>query len=387
LEDIMKKLLMLTIVMLALGVAGSALAVIDWAGNVYPNNGAVVVPTGPVDVYAQVYKGGVTTNPGQGADISAVMFYTTDIAAQASVAMTYLGDNGASNDEYTAQVPQAALAGAAWVDVTITFTDATDASDYVVSNDQNGNPPPFRYNVTNVLPNDVDVSFRLCLSGDVTAGDVCVIGSAVAIGTWGTGVTMNSLGGDFYNVTVTFPAGSNPAFEYKYKKDGCATWEGVGNRMVVLPTDGSTTYGIPQVDSWNNTPLGCGLGNTLEGARVVCFQVCLSGVTTAGGVCVVGNVPALDSWGTGVAMTLVGVDLYQACITFPAGIAIPQNLEYKFKKDDCTTWEGTGNHLFSVDNTLAAETTLTHTWEDGVGACDPVGVESESWGGLKSLYR
>ena len=45
-EDDMKRMLMLTIVMLAVATAGSALATIDWAGNVWPNSGASVVPTG-----------------------------------------------------------------------------------------------------------------------------------------------------------------------------------------------------------------------------------------------------------------------------------------------------------------------------------------------------
>ncbi len=34
-------------------------------------------------------------------------------------------------------------------------------------------------------------------------------------------------------------AGGNPSFEYKYRKDGCSTWESVGNRLVTLPTDGT----------------------------------------------------------------------------------------------------------------------------------------------------
>ena len=382
----MKKLIMPVIVMLALATAVSAFAAVDWAGNVYPNSGAAVVPTGPVNVYAQVYQAGVTDAPGQGADITAVMFYTTDIAAQVALPMAYLGDNGASNDEYTAQIPQSALAGAAWVDVTIIFTDVL-GEDYEVSNDQAGNPPPFRYNVTNVLPNDVNVTFSICLSGAATAGDVCVIGSAAEIGTWGTGVNLTNVGGELWEGTVTFLAGGNPNFEYKYKKDGCASWEGVGNRLVTLPTDGSTDYQIPQVDSWDNLPIACGLGSTLEQDKVVCFQVCMAGVETLGGVCVTGGLAALSGWGDGVPMTMVAADLYQACIIIPAGTPVPQSFEYKFKKDDCATWESTGNHAFSVDNASAAETTLTHSWENGVGVCDPVGVERATWGATKSLYR
>ncbi len=382
----MKKLILLATLILALGTVGSAFAVIDWAGAVWPPNGHSVVPTGPVDVYAQVFKGGVTDMPGQGADISAVLKYTTDIAAEVVIVMPYFADNGANNDEYSVQIPQAALAGAAWVDVTVVFTDETDLSEYI-GTDQNGNEPPFRYTVTNVLPNDIDVFFRFCMSGEGTAGDVCVIGSAAEIGNWGVGVNLTSLGSDYYEGMVTFLAGSNPNFEYKYKKDGCATWESVANRMVSLPTDGSTSYAIPQADSWNNLPIECGMGTSLTEDKTVCFQVCLSGVETAGGVCVVGSLPELDNWGSGVPMVEIATDLYQACIVFPAGTAVPLNMEYKFKKDDCTTWESSPNHLFSLDDAASTETNLTHVWESGAGVCAPVAVETTTWGAAKSLFR
>ncbi|MDX2474527.1 MAG: carbohydrate-binding module family 20 domain-containing protein [Candidatus Krumholzibacteria bacterium] len=382
----MKKLIMLAIVMLALGTAGSAFAVLDWAGAVWPTDGYTVVPTEPIDVYAQVFKGGVTDLPGQGADISAVLKYTTDIAGEVVVPMPYFGDNGVNNDEYSTQVPQAALAGAAWVDVTVVFTDATDGSDYMAT-DQNNSEPPFRYNITNVLPNDVDVTFTLCLSGAETTDGACVIGSAAEITAWGSGVPMTNIGGELYEVTVTFLAGGNPNFEYKFKKDaGCSTWEGVPNRLMALPTDGSTSVSL-SADSWDNAPILCGMGSNLTEDKVVCFQVCLSGVENTGGVCVAGNLPELDTWGAGVPMVQIATDLYQACIVFPAGTAVPLNLEYKFKKDDCATWEGFGNRLFLLDDAAAAETTLTHVWEDGPGVCDPVGVERSTWGGLKTLYR
>ena len=304
----MKKLIMLAIVMLALGTAGSALAVIDWAGAVWPTDGHTVVPTGPIDVYAQVFKAGVTDLPGQGADISAVLKYTTDIAGEVVVAMPYLGDNGANNDEYSIQVPQAALLGASWVDVTVVFTDGTDASEYIAT-DQNNNEPPFRYNITNVLPNDVDVTFTLCLSGAATTDGACVVGSAAEITTWGAGVPMTNIGGELYEVTVTFLAGGNPNFEYKFKKDaGCSTWEGAANRLVALPTDGSTAMTLA-ADSWDNAPMLCGMGSNLTEDKVVCFQVCLSGVENTGGVCVVGNLPELDSWGAGVPMVQIATDL------------------------------------------------------------------------------
>jgi hypothetical protein len=226
------------------------------------------------------------------------------------------------------------------------------------------------------------------MSGVATTPVPCVIGSAPEIGTWGTGVSMVGTPGDpdLFVVDVVFLAGGNPSFEYKYKKDACATWEGTGNRFVTLPTDG-TTYVELAPDSWEFLPITCGLGNTLEEDKEICFQVCLDGVETAGGVCTVGGIPQLDSWGAGIAADLIGFDLYQTCVTFPAGTAIPLNIEYKFKKDACNTWEGVPNRLIVLDNSLAPETTVTHTWDDGPGACAPVAVEEAAWGTIKGMYR
>ena len=60
----MRRLLML-LVLVSLTMAGTAQAVIDWAGQAYPNSGHDVVPTGDQFVVAQVNKAGVTDSPGQ----------------------------------------------------------------------------------------------------------------------------------------------------------------------------------------------------------------------------------------------------------------------------------------------------------------------------------
>ncbi|MFQ5600105.1 MAG: carbohydrate-binding module family 20 domain-containing protein [Candidatus Krumholzibacteriia bacterium] len=365
--------------------AGNAQAVIGWAGNAWPNHGANVVPTGPVDVFAQVWKSGVTDLAGQGAGITAELRYTTDIAATQTVAMTYNGDIG-SNDEYTGQIPQAALVGASWVDVTVVFTDQTDATTFEITGDQAGNAPPLRYNVVAVLPNDVDVVFTLCMSGTATMGPPCVIGSAPEIGTWGTGVNMTNIGGELWQVTVTFAAGGNPGFEYKYKKDACASWEGAPNRVVALPTDGTTLVTLA-TDSWDNLPIGCGLGDVLAEDKTVCFQVCLEGVVNSGDVCVTGSVSQLTNWGSGALMALIGPDLYEACITFAQGTPIPVNVEYKFRKDGCVTWESVPNRMVTIDNGSPTAQTLAHAWDDGASTCVPVAAEEASWSILKSLYR
>ena len=161
--------------------------------------------------------------------------------------------------------------------VDITFHDLSDATDYSGLNDQgNGAGAPQQYNVVNVLPNDVDVTFQICLSGKPPARR----GLRDRLGRrdrhlGGAGVPLTNVSGDLWQGTVTFAAGDNPAFEYKYKKDDCATWESVGNRAVALPTDGTTAVNLA-ADSWDNTPMGCGMGANLSENKVVCFQVCVA---------------------------------------------------------------------------------------------------------------
>ena len=383
----MKKLLTLA---LALGCvalfSANAQATIGWAGNAFPNNGHVTTPTGDQFVVAQVWKEFVTDGPGQGADIAARLSYQTDVMASAAeIAMSYNTDIGA-NDEYIGFIPQAALIGASYVDVTVFFDDLTDGTTFEITGDQAGNTPPLRYMISDVLPNDVDVTFTLCMSGmDTSLGAPCVIGSAPEIGAWGTGVTMTNIGGELWEVTVTFPQGSAPAFEYKYKRNGCVDWESVGNRAVILPTDGTTAITLAP-DSWDNLPIACGLGDVLQEDKVVCFQVCMAGVANTGGVCVIGSVPELTTWTAGVPMTPLGGDLWQACVTFPAGSPMPINLEYKYKKDDCSTWESVGNRLLTIDNNSPAEQTISDSWDDGPGVCQPVAVEPESFGSVKAHF-
>ena len=335
---------------------------------------------------AQVYKAGVTDSAGEGPDIEARLVYQTDVmAAAATVAMSYNTDIG-NNDEYIGFIPQADLVGAAWVDVTVFFDDLSDGTEFEITQDQIGTPPPLRYTVSDVLPNDVAVTFTMCLSGQPNTGAPCVIGSAPPIGEWGTGVPMTLVEGELWTQTVIFPAGSSPVFQYKYKADDCATWESVGDRSVTLPTDGTTELTL-DVDSFNNAPLGCGLGQTLAEDKILCFQVCMEGVDNTGDVCVIGNIPALTEWTTGVVTTNLGAGVYQACLTIPAGTPIPLEVRYKFKKDDCQTWESVGDRIVIVDDTLDVETLLFSTWDDGPGTCDPVATESESFGAIKARFE
>jgi hypothetical protein len=111
----------------------------------------------------------------------------------------------------------------------------------------------------------------------------------------------------------------------------------------------------------------------------------MAGVT-APPVCVIGSGSQLSNWTTGVPMTLVGTDLYEACVTYLAGTPI-QNVEYKFKKDDCATWESVDNHTLTIDNGSPATQTITSTWDNGPASCSPVFTHPGTWGQLKAIYR
>jgi len=381
----MKRLIMLTAFVTALALAGSASAAIGWAGNVWPNSGASVVPTEDLNCYVQVWKDGVTPGEGQGAGIEVQCDVVTANGSW-TLAAGYQGEVG-NNDEYTVAIPQAYIVGSSYVQVWFKVHDTTDDTWYEGTNDQAGVAPPQTYTVVDVLPNDVDVLFRICMSGEPFTGGPCVVGSASEINSWGAGVAMTQVDGDYFEVIVTFLAGHNPSFEYKYQKDGCSVWEGAANRPVTLPTDGTTYVELP-VDSWNNLPMGCGLGNILEEDKVVCFRVCMDGIENTGDVCVIGSTDYLTNWGTGVPAIDIGGGLFQACVTFPAGIAIPLPVEFKFKKDGCSTWESVGNRTITVDNTLEGMTISTVNWDDNeFGMCEVIGTEESSWGSIKTLHK
>ena len=245
---------------LVFSVAGNSSALIGWAGQIWPLHEAVVTDANPVDVYCQVWKGGVTDAPGQGAGISGELFYgPTNAGPWLSVAMTYNTDAGASNDEYTGQIPVGALGGSeVWFYCEI--YDSTDASTYVGAQDQDNHDPPHKLNVTQVLNQNVDVTFYLCMPPD---GDpeymadplgVCLTGDHAEITNWGSGVAVSQpcpgLSPQFYTVTVPFLAGGNPVVEYKYRRNDCADWENGGNHVITID-DSSPVYLVPWVDHWS----------------------------------------------------------------------------------------------------------------------------------------
>ena len=260
----MKARLLLVVLAALVMFAPSAYAVIGWTGNVWPCNNGSYAENQNIDVYLQVWKEGVTDAAGQGAGITATLYYkkATDATYQ-SVAMTYNVDVG-NNDEYKGTIPTAALEGGV---AEMFYTEVLDQTDmttcpptslYGCGGDQCSNQPPFTLNITSATRQDVTVRFRLCLTAGVeTSGDVCVTGGHTALTNWGNGVVMSKpcevTSPKYYEVDVLFGTGSNPSVDYKYKKDACGTWEGGGNHNFVI--DDTAPVQILWVDGWEyNNP-------------------------------------------------------------------------------------------------------------------------------------
>ena len=73
-----------------------------------------------------------------------------------------------------------------------------------------------------------------------------------------------------------------------------------------------------------------------------------------------------------------GRGLYQVCVTYLAGTPI-QNVEFKFKKDDCTTWESVANRTLVINNDSPATQTIQHLGQRP-GVCAPVDAPRTTWG-------
>jgi hypothetical protein len=79
--------------------------------------------------------------------------------------------------------------------------------------------------------------------------------------------------------------------------------------------------------------------------------------------------------------------LYEVTVTFAAGSA--PFVEYKYKKDDCQTWEGTGNRPLTIDDSAPTQIMPPDVWEFLATECPDCAspVEDTSWGTIKSIFR
>lgn len=257
----MKKLLSFLFVgVVFVALTGVSYGAIGWAGQIWPLHDATVSDNADVNVYLQIWKGGVTDSPGQGAGIGATLYYGPNGGPYTSVAMTYNTDVG-NNDEYTAAIPAGALSGQPEIWFYCDAYDSTDASTYTGAQDQNGHDPPHKLNITQVLDQDVTVVFSMCMPPeghadyDPTPGGICIVGDHAEIGSWNPAASVPmsqpcaAASPQRYEVSVTFLAGGNPYVEYKHLKWDCTEWEPGGNHSVTID-DSSPVFVIPWTDHW-----------------------------------------------------------------------------------------------------------------------------------------
>jgi hypothetical protein len=193
-------------------------------------------------------------------------------------------------------------------------------------------------------------------------------------------------GDDVWEFTFLVPAGN-----YQGKVVLNNNWDQSTGDNISFTSDGlgETTF---TYDMSNNTTTVSSQVVTQQ-AVAVTFHLCLSGDTvTSGAVCVTGNHDEITQWGNGVPMDLTCPDLspklYEVTVTFAAGSA--PFVEYKYKKDDCGTWEDGGNHSFTIDD---SGPTMDLPYVDGWSGIEPdcppctSPVEDTSWGTIKAIYR
>jgi len=236
-----------------LAFAATAMGAVGWCGMIWPRNGIAYTSAQSIDCFVQIWKQGVTDQTGQGPDIAAYIYYRcaggTDFT---EVPMAYLEDTG-SNDKYKGTIP--AGHGCSEVEYYIKVVDLTDMAE-CYGHDEWDNPPNFFLPITEVLAQDVTVRFHLCLPAGVeTTGDICVTGDHAEITNWGNGVgpmVLSCPGASpkLYQFDVTFLAGGNPVVHYKYRKDGCNTWEDGGDHSVTID-DVESFFDISWIDGWS----------------------------------------------------------------------------------------------------------------------------------------
>jgi glucoamylase len=180
------------------------------------------------------------------------------------------------------------------------------------------------------------------------AGNVSLVGSIPALGSWNTGnaIAMTHAGST-WTTTVNLP--QSTAIEYKYiikNGDGSVTWEQDPNHSATTGSGATASLN----DTWH------GSTSTVS----VTFN---ENATTYFGqnVYVVGSIPALGSWNTANAVPLssAGYPIWSATVSIPSNTAF----SYKYIKknpDGSVTWESDPNRSYTTG--AGGTATLNDTW-------------------------
>jgi len=181
-----------------------------------------------------------------------------------------------------------------------------------------------------------------------------------------------------------------PAGDYQAKVTLNKNWDQSTGDNVSFASDGVNPVTFTY-DMSNNTT-GVSSQVVTQQDVMVTFTVCLpDSIDSFFDVCVTGSHPALTTWGDGVLMDQPCPDLqpklWSVDVLFPAGS--DPFVEYKYKKDDCQTWESVGNRPLNIDDSGPTQVLAPNVWDNLGDTCPDCTspVEDTSWGTLKSLYR
>jgi hypothetical protein len=203
-------------------------------------------------------------------------------------------------------------------------------------------PPPPTYNVTFLL----NTSVRL--DTIVPTSMVQIRGNTAPL-TWGDdSPLMTNIGGDYWEVTHSFPEGTNLEVQY-YATD----WEGVGNTAFTVTQD--TVLPLRYYKrGFNNPPY------TPSDSVDVWFRVNVAGVVgfdpATQQVGIRGSLSPLD-WGATYLLAQEGTSMfYSGVAKFHPDSA--RNVYYKFYIENGAGWEPSGDNIFPMKN----DTTLVWKW-------------------------
>ncbi len=246
----------IVVVVLLAAFVSAAMGNIGYARDVLPVDGAGFTPDDDIDVEVRVYKAGCTGNPGPCTDIEGLIYYRCDTDVDFIELPMAFSVRVGNADKHAGTIPSGH--GCSMVEFYVKVVDTTDGEELYPA-DQNGNPPDFFLPITIATTQDVLVMFQLCIP-EASAGDVCITGSNSVLMDWTQpGVLMTRpcapISPNLYDVTLIFPAGSNPNVEYRYQKDACVTEDENPNRSFVIDDTGPTQ--VLDIDVWAYGFLDC----------------------------------------------------------------------------------------------------------------------------------
>ena len=275
----------------------------------------------------------------------------------------------------------------------VTETDFWDGNDFPGANQSftlaaDGDVIWFVNLGANVGVKDGDEFVFHSMNPPIVAGDMQ---SELGGADWDAGDPVNTVMSDGDNDGIwELTAVIAPEADYQCKVVLNNNWDQDTGANVSFHSDGVNPVTFTY-DMSNNTT-GVSTQVVTQQDVTVTFTVCLpDSIDSFFDVCITGGHSSLTNWGFGILMgqpcPTVQPKLWTVDVMFPAGS--DPFVEYKYKKDDCQTWEGTGNRPLTIDDSAPTQIMPPDVWEFLATECPDCAspVEDTSWGTIKSIFR